>query len=162
MREAAVELADGDLALHAGELVAEAEVLAEGKREVFVGVSGQIELVGACEDVLVPVGRDDHPEHLGALGQDGAVEVDVVQQGPGGAAGDGGRVTQQFLDGGLGQGRVVAPELGLVGVLDEGEGRVADEVGRGVVAGQHEEEDHGDDLVVVEGVAVLAGLEEAP
>ena len=58
------------------------------------------------------------------------------------------------------EGRVRSPEIGLVGVLDEREGRAADEVGRGVVAGQHEEEDHGDDLVVAEGVAVVAGLEE--
>ena len=158
--EAAVELADGDLALHAGELVAEAEVLAEGEREVFVGVSGQIELVGRSKTFSSRLAEMIIPSTLAPLGRtvpSRSTSSNTVRAAP---QGTGVVKRSSSSTAGLGQRRVVAPTVGLVGVLDEGEGRAADEVGRRVVPGQHEEEDHGDDLVVIEPVAVLAGLEQ--
>ena len=100
------------------------------------------------------------PKTLLPLGMVRAVDLDVIEQGACGATGDGRGVAEELLDGRRHQGGLGTQSLGLFGVLDQRHCGAADQVGGRVVAGQHEEEDHRDDLVGAERVAVLAGCKE--
>lgn len=100
--DAADELADGDLALDAGEGGAEAEVNAHAEGEVAVVGAGDVEAVGVGKLRGVAVGGTEEEDGLGVLGDDAVGDLDVIE---GIAAGElDGRVeTEDLLDGGLDQ-----------------------------------------------------------
>src|SRR3546814_7466218 len=61
---------------------------------------------------------------------------------------------EHLVDRSVPEAGVVAQALGLVGMLDEGEHRVVDEVAGGLVAGHHERDEEQVELEVVEALAV--------
>ena len=67
---------------------------------------------------------------------------------------------QHLLDRARVQARVVAQPLGLVGVLDERQRAVGDQVARRLVAGHHQGDEEQVELEVVEAVAVELGLDQ--
>ena len=89
------------------------------------------------------------------------VDAGDVEVGGGLPAADlGGRVeAQQLLDGVVDQIGAVAKERALFRVAGQRDEGVAEHPGDGLVAGEEQEGDHGDDLVVVEGVPVVGGGE---
>src|SRR3546814_18938376 len=67
---------------------------------------------------------------------------------------------EHLVDRSVPEAGVVAQALGLVGMLDEGEHRVVDEVAGGLVAGHHERDEEQVELEVVEALAVELGLQD--
>ena len=133
---------------------------AEG--EVFLGVGpADVEAVGARAPVgLVAVRRGQAAHHEHALLDGLAAHLDLPQRDA--ARHLHGRVVaEELLDGAAVQRRVGAQALELVGVAEEGEGAVADEVHGRLVAGDVEEHHLLEELLVREHVAVLLGGEQA-
>jgi hypothetical protein len=67
---------------------------------------------------------------------------------------------EQLLDGASIEGRFVSEAFELPRKLHEGERPVPDEVHRGLVTGNHQQEDHGYELVLAQSLARLLGLHQ--
>lgn len=125
--------ADGHLRLELGQRAAEAEVRAVAEAEVPVARAGQVEPVGVLEALGVPVGRGEEQVGQLALAQRPPADRDVLGGDPDDRLGR--RVVAgEFLDGRADQHRVLAQPGQLVGVAQQGEHAVADQVGGGLVA----------------------------
>ena len=129
----------------------------------LVLVAEDVVVVGAAEDPLVAVGRAEAEQQLRALRRDRAVQLDVLEQ-----------VAREQLAGGVEAQRLLDPRARpgpvspapsktcreLVGVPGQVEERVAEQLGRGLVAGHDHQEEEGDDVLVAEPVAVDLGLDQ--
>jgi len=119
------------------------DAAAEG--QLLVGRAAQVQAVGLGELVGIPVGGAQHGHQQLPFEDGPAAQFEVRCRDPGRPLHR--RVpTQQLLDGGLDQLRLVAQPRHLVGVSQEREGAVADQVDRGLVAGDQEQVQHHDQL----------------
>ncbi len=124
---------------------AQAEVLTGPEAEVAVRVAGDIEVEGILEHRVVAIGRGVEQDQVLALAQGLAVELHVLEHGaPHVVHGRG--PADHLFDRLLGEIRVLAEQVELVGVLQERGHAAGDRVARGVVAGGE------DDQVVAEGL----------
>ena len=126
-----------------------------------MGVRADVEDVRVLEHLLVAVGGgvvhddlvallDRHAADLGVAGG-GAPEV-VDRRAP----------AEHLLHAGVPERRVVAEPLRLVGVVDQGQHRVVDEVPGRLVAGDDQRDEEEVELGVVEPLAVDLGVHEQP
>ena len=154
--EAFGEGLQGLLTLNPNQGGAQAVVDASAEGHVGIGPAGNVEVVGVLELAGVPVGRGDEPADTLVLLDHPFPQFHVL----GGDAGDGldGGVVAQALLVGLDVHalNVAAQEVVLVGVADEGQDAVAQQVNGGLVAGQEQKGGVGDDLVAAEDAFPLA------
>ena len=109
------------------------------EREVAGRVATDVEAVGFVPAALVAVRGSEQQQTLAAGGKGGAVQLDVAGQEPG--EGLGRRVEAQRLFDGRGDEGRVGEQLGpLVGKRVEPEDRVAEQLRRGLVARDQQQE----------------------
>ena len=136
----------------------EVDAVAEGK--VRVGRAVYVEPVRIRELCAVAI-RGGDPQDDDLVGAD-RVSLDIhVGRGTPGQPGKRWSAAQYLLDGGGQPGRIGPQLRGGVGVLVERDDGVAQEGGRGDVAGDQEQPDEPDDLLVVEPFPVDLGVSPA-
>src|ERR1700757_954892 len=138
-----------DRQLQPGELVAQAEVRPEAEREVVVRVALDVEGFRILEDLFVEVRRLEQQDHLLALVQLGAVKL-VVGGDRAGHVLHRRRPSQHFFDRVGQQFQVVDQTLVLIGVLQQLPGPAGQRVTGGLVTADQQQQDLGEDLVVLE------------
>jgi hypothetical protein len=158
--QASGQRGERDLGLHAGQRPAETGVDARSEGQVaFVGAV-DIEPVGVGEPGRVAVGGRDPGDDVLAAADAVAADVEVAHRYPPGEL-EWGVVAQCLVHDGGAQSRV-GPQRGpLVGVAEEGQGAVADEVDGVFVPGDEQESQGGVDFVGGESFAVVLGGEES-
>ncbi len=124
-----------------------------------LGVAADVEAVGIGEHVGVPVGGHVVDDDLVA-GLDGLAVEHGVAGGRAAEVVDRRAPAQHLLDRARVEAGVVAQPLRLVGMVDEGQRAVVDEVPGRLVAGHDQGDEEQVQLEVVEAVAVDLGLDE--
>ena len=144
----------------AGGLGAEAVMNAVPEGQMAAVDAGDVERLGVLVAVRVAVGGGQRDDHLGVGGDDDVAERDVL----GGVAErrvrDGSVPAQHLLDRARQQAGSGDQRGALVGVAEQGDRPVADQTGGGVVPGDGELEDRGQDLLLVKRVAFVACPDE--
>src|SRR5882724_166194 len=158
-RDAAYERVDGDLAFHARERRAEAEVDTPAEGDVTVVGPREVQAVGIGELRRVAVsGADEGHDHL-TLADRPAPDPGFRARHPRRAL-HGPVVPQELLDGARDEPRRFAQAAQLARVLQERQDPVADQVDGRLVAGDEQEDARRDQLLLVELVARLLGGDE--
>ena len=106
---------------------------ARGEAQRCRSATGHVEAIRVVEGPRVPVGAAEQGEDRIARLDHYVVEVDVLER-TAAVELDGAVPAQQLLDGALQQRAVLAQPLHLVGVVEQGQEPVADEVGGRLVA----------------------------
>ncbi len=132
--------------------------VAEGQVGRLVAV--EVEPVGLPERRGVPVGRGEGDRDQFALRDGHAPDGDVLPGHPLRGEVERAVVPEELLDGVLDHAGVLQQLGALVGMGQQRQGGVADEVDRGLVPGQEEQEAGRDELDVVELVLLVAGLHQ--
>src|SRR6185312_13274596 len=145
---AAEELADRELGLQPGERGAEAVVDALAVADVLVVRAFEVESVGVLEPFRVTVRRPVTQEDRRARRDGGAGDLDVLEGRAGGPELDRRLKAQQLLDPGHDQLRSAAQLLELVGVPQQGQHAVRDQVDRGLMPGEEHEQRVVDDRLL--------------
>src|SRR5215472_10732069 len=148
------ERTQGNLALHASKRRSDAEVDAEAERHVAIVGAGEVEPVGIGEMAGVPVGRADGGNDHASAWDLAAADLNVSIGDPCRPL-DRAVVSQKLLDGGRDERRIVLELCHLVGMLEQGQRAIADQVHRGLVTSDEEEQAHGEQLTLVQLVALL-------
>ena len=129
------------------------DAVAEG--QMRVGIAADVEALGVGEGLRIAVGRVHEGEDALAAPDQASAELDVV----GGDARQGaGRpvVAQPFLDGARRERRVGPESLPLFAKAHGVEEAVADQVGRGLVAGEEQQDRRADHLVRRQRILLVA------
>jgi hypothetical protein len=150
-----------DASFEPGEWRADAVVDAAAEREVRVLDSAQVEDIGVGEDARVTVRRARTADHH-AAGSDGAT---VAERD--GLTGDAhghlhGRVeAEQLLDCGGIETRVGSECIEGCGLSEESDEAVSEQVRRGLVSGDEQQDEHADEFVAVERVRLVFMREQS-
>ena len=151
--------AERDLALEPRQRRTQAEVRAEAEREVAVVAARDVEAVGLVEHRRVAVRRADAADHERALPDRHAAELHVLERDAHGAL-HRAVEAQHLLDRALQQLGLRAQARELVGVLQERERPVPDQVRGRLVTGEQQQDRGRQQLAVAERVAVLLRRDE--
>jgi len=150
---------EGDLALDPGQRRSEAEVRGPAEGEVTVVGPAEIEAVGVGKASGIAVGGPHHGDDGLAAADELVAEDDVLgRQASGVLAGT--LVAQQLLDRGRDQRRVAPQALELVGMAQQRQHAVADQVRGRLLPPHHRDDAIGDHLVLGEPVTVHLGGEQ--
>jgi hypothetical protein len=137
LRIALEQAVKGDLPLRPRQRRTEAVVVAASERDVLARVAAEVEPARCLEDGRVVVGRAEQQDHLLAGRNLPSPDLDVLDGGA--AIGlHGAVVAQHLLDGVLHQLRIVAQPLKLVRMAQQRQQAVADQVRRGLIAGDQQ------------------------
>ena len=115
-----------------------------------VGIAREVESVGTRELRLVPVGGGEHRVDEASAGDRDARDGCLFPRVAFRRRLERSVEAKQLFDGGPAETRIRAQPLHFAGMVEEGEGAVADQVHGRLVPGDQEQEDHCDELVFVE------------
>src|SRR5262245_40761158 len=132
---------------------------AEPERHVPVVPTGDVEAVGIDKLRGIAVSGTDRRHYHGALPDRVAIDLDVFARDARGAL-DGAVVAQELLDRARGERRISLQSPELVGMAQERQHPVADEVHRRLVTGHEEEDAHGQEFALRQPIALLLGRDE--
>ena len=141
------------LGLEPRERRAEAVVAGPAEGEVAVVRPADVEPIGVREPLGVAVGRGHHRDDRLPLADRPAAELAVRRGEPGGVL-DRALEAEELLDGRWDEPGLAAQELPLVGVSQQREHPVGDQVRRRLQPADHRDDRVGDDLVLGQPVAV--------
>src|SRR5262245_2147526 len=159
LRQLLDERADRDLAFHAREWRADAEVDAPAERNVAVVGATEIQTVGLRKLSGIAIRGADEGEHHVALGNRASGKRDVLAGNARGPL-DRAVVAKQLLDRSLDQRRVLAQPSKLFGMAQERQGPVADQVDGRFMPRDEEQDARGQQLGLAELVPRFLGRDE--
>ena len=157
----AKQLFESDAGFQPGQRGAQAVMRAVAEAEVRPVAAAGVEDVGRWEAARVAVGRAQAHQHLFVRGDLDAVEGDRLGRDPERGVRDWGGEPDQLLDGGGQPSGIGQQRLEPAGVIQQGHHPVADQAGRGVVAGHHELEQARQKLLGGEHIAFGGGDQDA-
>ena len=153
------EAVEGLLRLQPGETGADAEVGAVAEGEMSRSGAGEVQTVRVGVARGVAVGGAEHDERLLPLAHADSTENEIVSGDAGGDL-DGAVVAQELIDGSGAEVGMLSEPVELVGVLEQRERAVADQVRGRLMTGGEQQQAHRDDLVRLERDAAVGGMDQ--